>query len=320
MSAAPQSVTGAADPNDLGFVLVHEHVIAASPGILRSWPSLYGGREAVLARAVGVLARARADGVTTIVDATPFDLGRDVELLAECSRRSGVRIIAATGHWLLPSPTMAARTVSQLTDLFVRELTDGADGTAIRTGIIKIASEEEVAPFDGRVLEAAARAHTATGAPILTHALARRRIGEQQAERLERLGVDPARVVIGHCDDSTEIDYLSGLARRGYFIGMDRLPCGALPEYGPQGVADRLSMIARLVEAGYAEHIVLAHDDPIWAGLLSDEDQARHLAANPHALSFIPRVVLPELRDLGVSPEAIAAMTVTNPRRWLAGS
>jgi phosphotriesterase-related protein len=314
------AVLGSIADEDLGFTLVHEHVACASAGIIASWPRLYGGREALVQRAVDVLETAMGDGIRTIVDATPFDLGRDMGLLIECSSRSGMNIIACTGHWLLPSVTMLNRTVAQLADLFITEITVGADGTPSRAGVIKVASEEAIEPFDRRVLEAAAIAHHETGAPILTHAAARNRIGDLQADVLEDLGVDPARVVIGHSDDTTDIAYITGLADRGYFVGMDRIPCGALPEYGGQSVADRLRMIAELTAGGYADRLVLSHDDPIWAGLLSDEDQRRHLEANPDVISFIPRVALPELRRLGVDAAAIRLMTVDNPRRWLTGT
>lgn len=315
-----QTVMGPIDPGELGFTLVHEHVVCASAGVVHGTPTLFGGREALIDLSVARLVEAREAGVDTIIDATPFDLGRDMGLLAECSRRSGMRIIASSGHWLFPSPTMAARSTEQITRLFIDELTTGADGTDVRAGILKVASEEAIEPFDRRVLEATARAHHETGAPILTHAAARNRIGVQQAAVLEELGVDPGRVVIGHSDDTTDISYVTGLADRGYFIGMDRLPCGALPEYGTQSVADRLRMIAELVSRGYADRLVLSHDDPIWAGLLSDEDQRRHLEANPDVMAFIPRIALPELRRLGVGTEAITVMTVDNPRAWLTGA
>ncbi|MEA2633189.1 MAG: phosphotriesterase-related protein [Chloroflexota bacterium] len=315
-----ESVTGPVAPEALGFVLSHEHVACASAGIVRSWPSLFGGRERLIERATTALADARAAGVDTIVDATTFDLGRDIELLAEVARRSGMTILASTGHWLAPSPTMLARTVEQLADLFTRDLTEGADGTTIRAAVIKVASEEAVEPFDERVLHAAARAHLATGgAPILTHAAARHRIGDGQADILEADGVDASRVVIGHSDDSTDITYLIGLLERGFRIGMDRLPNGAMPEYGPQSVDDRIEMIVRLVDAGFADRLVLAHDDPIWAGLLTEVDQARHLASNPDLLAFVSRRVIPGLRARGVDDEAIRQMTVTSPRAWLTG-
>ena len=228
MAALVNTVTGPVAGEDLGFTLVHEHVVCGSAGVASGWPALFGGRDALVERAVEVLRRAVVDGVTTIVDATPFDLGRDVTLLAECSRRSGMRIIASSGHWLVPSPTFTNRTTAQLAQLFITELTTGADGTTIPAGMIKVASEERIEPFDRKVLEAAAIAHRETGAAILTHAAARNRIGEAQAAVFEELGVDPGRVIIGHSDDTTDIGYITGLADRGYLVGMDRIPCGAL--------------------------------------------------------------------------------------------
>jgi phosphotriesterase-related protein len=320
MTREIQTVTGPARADELGFTLVHEHVACASAGVIRCWPAIYGGREALLDRAVEVLSRAHEDGVETIVDATPFDLGRDMAFLAECAERSGMRIVACSGHWLIPAPATANRTTDQLTRLFIAELTEGADGTCIRAGVLKVASEEAIEPFDRRVLEAAIAAHRETGAPIITHAAARNRMGELQATVFEASGVDPGRVVIGHSDDTTDIGYLTGLADRGFLVGMDRLPCGALPEYGGQTVADRLRMIADLVARGYGDRIVVAHDDPIWAGLLTDEDQRRHLESNPDVISFIPRIALPELRRLGVGEEDVRRMTVDNPRTWLTGA
>jgi phosphotriesterase-related protein len=314
-----QSVLGPVAAESLGFVLAHEHIACASAGVIRSWPSLFGGRAELVARGTRALADAHEAGVTTIVDATTFDLGRDIEVLADVARASGVTILASTGHWLLPSPTMLARSVDQLADLFTGDLSVGADGTSIRAAVIKVASEESVLPFEERVLEAAARAHRATGAPILTHAAARHRIGEAQADILEAAGVDPGRVVIGHSDDSTDIGYLTGLLRRGFRIGMDRLPNGAMPEYGPQSVEDRIDMIVRVVDEGFADRLVLAHDDPVWAGLLTEIDQDRHVEANPDRLAFVSRRVVPELRRRGVSDAAIEQMTVSSPRAWLTG-
>ena len=229
-------------------------------------------------------------------------------------------ILASTGHWLMPSPTMLARTVDQLEAFFTDDLARGADGTTIRAAVIKIASEETVTPFEERVLVAAARAQRSTGAAILTHAAAKHRIGERQADLLEAAGVDPGRVVIGHSDDSAELDYLTGLLRRGFRVGMDRLPNGAMPEYGPQSVEDRMDMLVRLVDEGFAGRLVLAHDDPIWAGLLTEEDQRRHVEANPDRLAFVSRRIVPALRTRGVSDAAIDAMTVTSPRDWLCGT
>jgi phosphotriesterase-related protein len=317
---AIQSVTGPVEGPDLGSVLAHEHVAASSPGIIRSWPALHCGRDALVERGARVLTEARAAGVDTIVDCTTFDLGRDPELLVEVSRRSGVTIIAATGCWVDPSATIRARTVDQLEDWFLDDVTVGVDGTGVRAGVIKLASDAEVLPFAATVLEAAARVSNATGAPIITHTAAAHRTGEAQADLLESFGVDPARVAIGHSDDSDDVGYLTGLAGRGYRIAMDRIPNGALPNYGGQTVEDRIEMIVRLIELGYGDRVLLGHDDPIWAGLLDDEDAAAHQASNPDGLAFVSRMVLPRLAELGVPAAAVRALTVDNPRRWLVGT
>jgi phosphotriesterase-related protein len=315
-----QSVLGPIDAAQLGLTLVHEHVVTSSPGILRSWPKLYGGMDRLVGLAVEVLTEAKTSGVDTIVDATPFDLGRDVSLLADVSTRSGVNILASTGHWLDPSATMRARTTEDLADLFIADITEGVDDTNIRAAVIKIASDASIQPFELRVLEAAARACIATGAPIITHTSAPDRTGVLQAENLERCGVDPSRVAIGHSDDSRELDYLVGLARRGYWLAMDRLPQGAIDgATGLPSVADRLDMIAALVDAGFAERILLGHDHPIWMSALSRAIDERNRAANPDALAFISRRVLPGLKTRGLSDRDIAAITVGNPARWLSG-
>ena len=313
-------MTGFKPASELGSTLVHEHVACATAGAIRSLTGPVGGRDGLAARGSDALTAARQAGVRTIVDATPFDLGRDVELLVDVSRRSGVAIIAATGHWLLPSVYMLNRSVAELAAMFVADLQDGADGTVIRCGVMKVASEDEVTDFDRRVLEAVAIAHRETGASIITHAAARNRIGEAQADIFEELGVPPDRVVIGHSDDTHDFRYLTGLASRGFMIGMDRLPCGALPEYGGRSVADRIDMIVDLIARGFEKQIVVAHDDPIWAGLLTAVDQRRHLDANPDGIAFIHRRVLPVLRERGVPEATIDRLTVDNPAAWLCGA
>jgi phosphotriesterase-related protein len=315
-----QSVTGWVQDTDLGFTLVHEHIAASSPGILQSWPGLSGGRDKLVATAVAALAAARASGVRTIVDCTTFDLGRDAVLLAEVSRTSGVAIIASSGLWLNPSVTVRARTVRQLADWFIHDLLEGMDGTSVRAGVIKIATEEALGPDDAKILQAAGIAGVETSAPIITHTAAQYRSGEAQAALLESYGVDPRRVAIGHSDDSDDLAYLTGLASRGYWISMDRLPHGRLPEYGGQTVQDRIEMIGKLIEAGFAAQVLLSHDEPIWAGLLTDEDQERHLRSNPDGLTFLSKVVIPGLEKLGISSDVISGLVVDNPRRWLSGS
>src|SRR5882757_8484647 len=105
-----ETVLGPIASDRMGFTATHEHVLASSTGFMRLWPEYLGGRSHFTSVVVERMKAAKAGGIDTIVDCTTADLGRDVRLLQEVSRQSGVQIIATTGHWLTPTPSFEART------------------------------------------------------------------------------------------------------------------------------------------------------------------------------------------------------------------
>ena len=48
--------------------------------------------------------QAKNGGVDTVVEVSPMDLGRDVQLMKEVSEGTGVQFICCTGCWLDVSP------------------------------------------------------------------------------------------------------------------------------------------------------------------------------------------------------------------------
>ncbi len=315
--ATVNSVLGPLDTSKLGFSLMHEHLCSTSPGFWQAWPGLFGGREAYIEKCVGILKQAKQEGVDTFVDVTTFDLGRDIRLIREVADKSGVNIIACTGHWLDPSRSMNARTVEELTEFFTMEIQQGIEGTDIKAGIIKVANDEPgVTEFGEKVLRAAARAHKATGVPITTHTNAKLRLGERQAAIFEEEGVKPSRVTIGHSDDTDSLGYLTALLKRGYWLDMDRLPFGT---FFPPTFEERVGVMTELVRQGYANQIMLSHDFPLDLGLAPTARRQTFQASNPDNILFITRKFLPALREKGVADEAIRTMTVDNPRRFFDG-
>lgn len=103
-----------------------------------------------------------------------------------------------------------------LVSLFAHDIEEGIEGTTIRTGILKCATDEPgVTPDVERVLRAVARAHLRTGVPISTHTHAPSRRGLDQQLIFRQEGVDLSRVVIGHCNESTDLGYLERLIDAG---------------------------------------------------------------------------------------------------------
>jgi phosphotriesterase-related protein len=317
-----QTVLGPVETSKLGFTLSHEHIAASSAGIWQAWPELLGGRTRFVSTAVDQLKRARDEGVDTIIDCTTIDLGRDIRLMQEISRRSGMQVVASTGHWLDPSNTMRARTAEELADFFMREITVGIEGTDIKAGIIKVANGAMIDPFGEKVLRAAARVSKATGLPVTTHSPGAQRIGEKQAVIFEEEGLAPGRVCIGHTDNSPG-DYQMGLARRGYYLGMDQLPRGGpappgTPLQAPGALTweQRYSQIKALIDAGMTNRLMLGNDHSLAMTLQATAADPLRVAQNPDGMLFVVRKAIPALKKIGVTDQAIHTMTVEVPKRF----
>jgi len=315
-----QTVLGPLDTSRLGFTLAHEHV-ADAPDVLSRWPKDWGSRAEFTAKAVDKLKAVRAAGVSTIVDLTTYDVGRDIRFLEEVSRKSGLAMIAATGQRFFPPKasgvSMPARTIAGLAEFFTKEIEQGIDGTAIKAGVIKIGIiTKDLTALEETGLRAAARASKASGAPIRTHTAAAQRAGESHAVILEEEGIDPARVSFDHSDDSGDMDYFLGLVRRGYSLGMDHVHRGLSPEFKPP-FERRAECIKLLCGAGFAGKIFLSQDSEFGGALLPEKIREwRETIDPPEGLLFTTRKLLPYLRQIGVSDRDIHTMTVENPRRF----
>ena len=313
-----QTVLGPLDASQLGFTLPHEHIADAS-SYLDKWPK--GGRPDLIAKAVAALKAVRAAGVGTIVDLTPYDVWRDIRFLEEVSRKSGIAMIASTGQRFFPPKvagvSMPARTIEGLAAFFVKEIQQGIDGTEIKAGVIKVGvATRDVTALEEIGLRAAARASKATGVPIRTHTAAAQRAGESHAAILEAEGIDPARVSFDHSDDSGELDYFLGLARRGYSLGMDHVHRGTFADFKPT-FERRAACIKGLIDAGFAGKIFLSQDSEFGGALIPEEKREWRDKIDPaEGMLFVTRRLIPQLRQIGVSARDIHTITVDNPRQF----
>jgi phosphotriesterase-related protein len=312
------SVLGPLDTADLGFTLSHDHIILSSAGIRQVYPEFID-RAKITKDAIEHLTECKAEGVDTIVDVTTLDLGRDVELLAAVSEKSGVNIICCTGIWRDIPRTFWEADPDDIAPLFIREIEEGIEGTGIKAGIIKVANDAEGVTQKGEIiLRAAARASKATGVPISAHSWSPGRVGEQQIPIFKDEGLDMAGVYIGHSNDTTDLDYLTGLARTGVWIGMDRTPGSPVRPDSPTA-EDRTQTIKALVEAGHADRLMVGHDWSVYLGTGGEATRRIYDEHNPDRFLYIIRRQLPRLRELGVSEQDIRRITVDNPRRFFGG-
>ena len=312
-----QSVLGPIDSSDLGFTLSHEHVVVNSAGIPHIYPEFIR-REESITEGIKQLREAKNEGLSSIIDVSTIDLGRDIRLIEQVSRESGINIICATGTWRDIPRAFWNATPDSVAKLYKREIEVGIEDTGIKAGIIKVANDVGGVTREGEViLRAAARTQKATGIPISTHTWAPDRVGEQQVRIFEDEGVDLNRVYIGHSNDTTDTFYLEGLMDKGVWLGLDRYPGGRSP--GTPDWEGRTETAMKLISDGYGKRIMLGHDWSVTLSIDSKEGQDTRKKSNPDGYLFITRKVLPRLREMGASQEQLDDLMINNPRRFFEG-
>jgi phosphotriesterase-related protein len=309
-------VLGPIDTSDLGFTLMHEHVLVANSAMRQAFKGWVDVDEVV--RFATDEARAAAEsGVRTIVDLTPINLGRDIHVIRKVAERAGVQMIAATGLYYHEEPWMVGWPADRMVEFLIQDIEKGIQGTDIKAGIIKCATDHDgVTPNNDKLLRVAARLHRATGVPISTHTDVAVGAGLAQQDVFEDEGVDLSRVVIGHCGDSEDLDYLEKILKRGSFIGMDRF--GIDTVLAPD---KRIATVATLCERGWADRMVLSHDACCHLDFFPKDlfDSGMRAQLPNWNFRHIPDDVVPALRKAGVTEAALRQLTVDNPRRVFNG-
>jgi phosphotriesterase-related protein len=320
-----QTVSGPVDPDRLGGVLMHEHV-----GSL-SLDGFYSGGSGGANLAESALTGLPEHGIGTIVDLTGrtrVETRDDLAAVARLAENVGLHIVLGFSFYKDPWLEFAGTSsLDQLTDIYVEQAVNGTNGVKagvygeIGTSLDAITDREELH------LRAVARAHVATGLAISTHCTLGT-MAVDQAKILLSEGADPARVVIGHLDLEPDVSYLEQVLETGVNLGFDtwgkewfdyRVP-GSESDGGGEfvkwayhrGDDARLAAVAELCDRGFDDRLVLSCDMSGAEAWLNPKTHGRH------GFSYLPTVVLPRLREAGVSDKSLQRMLVENPARILA--
>lgn len=305
------TVSGPVKADELGKTLMHEHFYVGYPGY--SGNTLYEKEFSELVElGVEVANKAKAQGVQTIVDPTPNDCGRSPELLKAVSEETGLNIICATGYYYEAQGAPAyfnfkkalGTGEEELYELMLGEITNGIGKTGIKPGIIKIGSGNgSISEYEEMFFKVAAKVQQETGLPILTHT-EQGTMGPEQAKLLISEGVDPKKILIGHMDGNTDIQYQLKTLKQGVYIGFDRF---GLSEFaGAPLDEERLVVLAGLIGSGYENQIMLSHDTVnIWlGGPTIFPDELAKLLEN-WEIQHVIKNIIPKLEAGGVSKESI---------------
>jgi phosphotriesterase-related protein len=287
-------------------VLFHEHLSAR-------WgrPQHFTDDVALIAAEVKA---SRADGIACIVDAGHADLGRSLDALTRIATDSGMPVVASGGYYtqrLFP-PDLAAKSEDALTEELVQ------DAARYRFGAFGEIGQElgEMTADERKVFRAVGRAHVRTGLPIFTHspyvgtrakaAPVPRDTALRHLDLLESVGVAPVHVALGHmcCLDDPKAVVAQQVAKRGAFVGFDRVTLeGILPD------TIRVEMVRSLIDAGYADQLLLSSDFYLEGNLKKRGGPGLGLTVTKFG---------PKLIEAGVPEATLRRILSDNPRRFLA--
>ncbi len=227
-----RTVMGDIQSEQMGLTYSHEHVVIEEGFTTMANP------EFILNDIIKISAELREFyqlGGRTMVDTMPAACGRNILKLAEVSRNSKVNIIVPTGlHQEIYYPPNHWRyhlSVEEITELFIKDITDGVDQydynspvvkrTSHKAGMIKLATgDEKITDHQHKIFEAVVNAHLETGAPILTHTNGGK-LAMEQVELFLKLGADLNHVVLSHVDKQKDLAFHKDLMQTGVYVEYD---------------------------------------------------------------------------------------------------
>lgn len=317
------TVLGPISPEQMGPTLMHEHMVLTYPGWDLDALCEHLEFSELVKTCADALGEVKNYEIKTVVDATPSDMWRNVELDRAVAEKTGLNIICATGMYYegegMPAYLKARSTmmdiITEQYESLMRELTVGIGKTGIKAGVIKVAtSHGSITAYEEKMLRAAARAHKETRVPIITHTQ-QGTMGPEQAALLISEGVDAKNIVIGHMCGNANMEYQMSVIDKGVCIGFDRWGI----DYLFPDKLRRATMLG-LLGLGFADRIVLSQD--CHAHILGRKfvwpDFVQPLVAN-WSYTHIFKNIIPLLKQAGVTDAQVGQMLVENPRRIFGG-
>jgi len=340
------TVLGKIDGDQLGVTLPHEHLmsdatcvcikpeteelekVAEAPVTMDMLGEikrdLYLNRDNLIFNEVeenaSDLKRFKAAGGGSLVEVTPIGIARDVKIYQKISLESKVHVICGTGWYIQRAhPVYVSKvSVEELTNIMLKELTEGIDNTGIKAGVIgEIGCSHPMHPDEMKALIAAAKAQGKTGVALTIHPSTTEI--DKYLNIVEKDGIIE-KLYMSHMDTQTvdtDLKYQKLIMDRGACILLDRFGLeGCYDDYSHYpGALDtcndiqRTNALVELCKQGYDRYIMLSQDT-------CQKVQMKKYGGYGYA--HILKHIIPILKYRGITDSQIRNMLVENPKRVLA--
>lgn len=306
MAGFIRTVLGDISPDQLGVTYMHEHLIIDSPIVAKDFAHIHLPNET---DAINEVNQCKKVGVAAMLDCMPLGSGREAKKLLRIAEATGVNIIAATGlhhdRYYKEDDLLEKASAEKLAELFLRDINDGMEKTDAKAGVIKVVtSGPKIKDREAKLFEAAAIAHSESGAPILSHC----EHGTGAIEQLElfsKFNIPLSRVTLSHTDKEADLGYHHEILSSGVFVEYDQSLRQANDAKAPSA-----QLTSAMVGAGFVNQIMMGTDGArrtLWSSL----------GGSP-GLAWLYSGWTEKLIEAGLNQNNIDQIFIINPAKALA--
>lgn len=252
------TVTGEIPASRMGVTLPNEHVLFDLSSIDSVSINHYN-RDSVIAKVLPYFEELKPYKVATFVDGTPEFMGRDPQLLAELSRKTGINILTNTGWYASDDEIHLPKEIKnmsaeEIAAVWIDEAKNGIGNTGIKPGFIKIGLNKiNLSETDKKLVAAACLTHLETGLTIMSYTGPAQAALDQLAI-LKKYGIDPSAFIWSHAMEEPSNRNILAIAQMGAWVAFD----GIQNDMESQVRIDRL--LQNLKSTRQLDHMLLSHD------------------------------------------------------------
>ncbi|MBA2747186.1 MAG: hypothetical protein H0U45_00255 [Tatlockia sp.] len=311
-----RTILGDISPDQLGVTDCHNHLFIRDGRAVERYPDFLLDNYDYIRKDIDEFHHL---GGEAVVEMSPIDWGRDIDSLLRLADETGLKIISATGFHKLAyyQPTyhwVYSYDEDIILQLILDELQEGIDSnnysgpvikrSRAKAGVIKVGTQTgEFSEIEKKIMRAAARAHSITGAPILTHT-DEGALALEQVKFLTEAGVPAHCIGLSHMDRRLDFKYHQEVASTGVFLEYD-----ALTRIKDNFHQTTLDLILKMTESGFAGNILLGSD-------ISRQGYWKSYGGKP-GVSFLINDYRRLMQEAGLSVEQVNQFYIDNPRRFL---
>uniref|UniRef100_A0A671L2J0 N-acetyltaurine hydrolase n=1 Tax=Sinocyclocheilus anshuiensis TaxID=1608454 RepID=A0A671L2J0_9TELE len=327
-SGKVQTVLGLMEPDQLGRTMTHEHLtmtfecshvppapgdegLAAAPIEMNHNENLLLNQEIEAVKKELLCYRKAGGG--SIVENTTTGITRNLPVLRQLAKETGVHIIAGAGYYVdVTHSDETKMTVEKLTDIIVSEVLHGADGTDIRCGVIgEIGTSWPITESEKKILRATAHAQTQLGCPVIIHPGRNKAAPGEVIRILQEAGGNTCIMSIFDQQELLEFAKMGSYLEYDLF-GTEMLNYPFNLDVDMPSDSQRSNFLstslAFLIREGCDDRLLIAHDI---------HTKHRLTKYGGHGFSHILKNIVPKMLSRGITQNQVDKILIENPKQWL---